>query len=732
MTKARRAIHQEAPAYTEQSTEAEILVTGIKVVDLLAPYAKGGKIGLFGGAGVGKTVLIMELINNVARAHGGYSVFAGVGERTREGNDLYHEMIESGVNKDPKKNNGSTAGSKCALVYGQMNEPPGARARVGLSGPDRRRALPRPGPGRAVLRRQHLPLHPGRLGSVGAARPHSFGGGLSADARHRHGRAAGAHHHHDQGLGHFGAGDLRAGRRLDRSGAGHLVRAPWTPPRAVARHRRQGHLSGGRSARFDLAHAVAADRRRGALRIARQVQQVLQRYKALQDIIAILGMDELSEEDKLAVSRARKIERFLSQPFFVAEVFTGSPGKLVDLADTSRASRAWSKASTTICRRRRSTWSATSKRRSRRARSSRRKPRNVRVGIGSRMATFHFELVSPDRISFSGEVDQVDVPGSEGDFGVLAGHAPLIALLRPGLMTVLCRRRADQAGRARRLCGSGSGRPDRAGDVATSLEDCDRVALQAQIAEMETRCKDLEGTELDREIAKLDHFKAARSAPAGHRDALMLRARNRKNAASWPRFYDRHLYRASGLLRELRERLHHPLVGLALERHHQFGKIFHRLPAPLDELRIVSAARTFHVDLAVLAGKAQRVPFLFLAAVSSFPCLGADFFRNVVGHPIPDLAELFDRFDAGFLVELAKRRRIGLLALVDAALRHLPDVRFVGVLGAIRPPSDEDEAFAIDDTQPGAGAIWQIFVFGHGDLVMPRLVRATTSQLLSK
>src|SRR5713226_5323289 len=132
--KERRAIHQPTPLYTEQSTEAEILITGIKVVDLLAPYAKGGKVGLFGGAGVGKTVMIMELINNVAKAHGGYSVFAGVGERTREGNDLYHEMIESGVNKDPKKNNGSAAGSKCALVYGQMNEPPGARARVGLSG----------------------------------------------------------------------------------------------------------------------------------------------------------------------------------------------------------------------------------------------------------------------------------------------------------------------------------------------------------------------------------------------------------------------------------------------------------------------------------------------------------------------------------------------------------------------------------------------------------------------
>src|SRR6478752_3355569 len=168
-------IHRLAPEFVDQSTESQILVTGIKVVDLLAPYAKGGKIGLFGGAGVGKTVIIMELINNIAKAHGGVSVFAGVGERTREGNDLYHEMIESGVNKDPKKNNGSAAGSKCALVYGQMNEPPGARARR----PFRSHgggALPRPGPGRAVLRRQHFPLHPGRLGSLGAARPHPIGG----------------------------------------------------------------------------------------------------------------------------------------------------------------------------------------------------------------------------------------------------------------------------------------------------------------------------------------------------------------------------------------------------------------------------------------------------------------------------------------------------------------------------------------------------------------------------
>ena len=208
----RRAIHQPTPSYTDQSTEAEILITGIKVVDLLAPYAKGGKIGLFGGAGVGKTVaaIIMELINNVAKAHGGYSVFAGVGERTREGNDLYHEMIEFGVNKDPKKNNGSTAGSKCALVYGQMNEPPGARARVRPLWSHCRGIFPRQGPGCAVFRRQHLPLHAGGLGGVGATRPHSLGGGLPADARHRHGSAAGAHHHDAEGVHHLGAGDLRA------------------------------------------------------------------------------------------------------------------------------------------------------------------------------------------------------------------------------------------------------------------------------------------------------------------------------------------------------------------------------------------------------------------------------------------------------------------------------------------------------------------------------------------
>ena len=227
----------------------EILVTGIKVVDLLAPYAKGGKIGLFGGAGVGKTVLIMELINNVAKAHGGYSVFAGVGERTREGNDLYHEMIESGVNKDPKKNNGSTAGSKCALVYGQMNEPPGARARVGLSGLTVAEHFRDQGQDvlffvdnifRFTQAGSEVSALLGRIPSAVGYQPT-----LATDMGALQERITTTH----QGLGHLGAGDLRAGRRLDRPGARDLVRAPGRDHRAVARHRRQGHLSGGGPAR---------------------------------------------------------------------------------------------------------------------------------------------------------------------------------------------------------------------------------------------------------------------------------------------------------------------------------------------------------------------------------------------------------------------------------------------------------------------------------------------------
>jgi F-type H+-transporting ATPase subunit beta len=333
-TKARRAIHQPAPEYTDQSTEAEILVTGIKVVDLLAPYAKGGKIGLFGGAGVGKTVLIMELINNVAKAHGGYSVFAGVGERTREGNDLYHEMIESGVNKDPKENNGSTVGSKCALVYGQMNEPPGARARVGLTGLSVAEHFRDQGQDvlffvdnifRFTQAGSEVSALLGRIPSAVGYQPT-----LATDM-----------------------GALQERITTTQKGSVTSVQAIYVPADDLtdpAPATSFAHLDATTVLSRDIAAKgiyPAVDPLDSTSRmlsplivgeehyaIARQVQQVLQRYKALQDIIAILGMDELSEEDKLTVARARKIERFLSQPFFVAEVFTGSPGKLVDLADT--------------------------------------------------------------------------------------------------------------------------------------------------------------------------------------------------------------------------------------------------------------------------------------------------------------------------------------------------------------------------------------------------------------
>jgi F-type H+-transporting ATPase subunit beta len=331
-TKEKRAIHQPAPSYVEQSTEAQILVTGIKVVDLLAPYAKGGKIGLFGGAGVGKTVLIMELINNVAKAHGGYSVFAGVGERTREGNDLYHEMIESGVNKDPKK--GSVAGSKCALVYGQMNEPPGARARVGLSGLTVAEYFRDQGQDvlffvdnifRFTQAGSEVSALLGRIPSAVGYQPT-----LATDM-----------------------GELQERITTTTKGSVTSVQAIYVPADDLtdpAPATSFAHLDATTVLSRDIAAKgiyPAVDPLDSTSRmlsplivgeehyaVARQVQQVLQRYKALQDIIAILGMDELSEEDKLTVTRARKIERFMSQPFHVAEVFTGSPGKLVDLQDT--------------------------------------------------------------------------------------------------------------------------------------------------------------------------------------------------------------------------------------------------------------------------------------------------------------------------------------------------------------------------------------------------------------
>jgi F-type H+-transporting ATPase subunit beta len=333
-TAERRPIHAPAPSYIDQSTEAEILITGIKVVDLLAPYAKGGKVGLFGGAGVGKTVIIMELINNIAKAHGGYSVFAGVGERTREGNDLYHEMIDSKVNKDPKKNNGSAAGSKCALVYGQMNEPPGARARVGLSGLTVAEYFRDQGQDvlffvdnifRFTQAGSEVSALLGRIPSAVGYQPT-----LATDM-----------------------GALQERITTTQKGSITSVQAIYVPaddltdpaPATSFAHLDATTVLSRGIAEKGIYPAVdpldSTSRMLSPLvvgeehyAVARRVQAILQRYKALQDIIAILGMDELSEEDKVTVARARKIERFLSQPFHVAEVFTGSPGLFVDLADT--------------------------------------------------------------------------------------------------------------------------------------------------------------------------------------------------------------------------------------------------------------------------------------------------------------------------------------------------------------------------------------------------------------
>ncbi len=325
------SIYKSVPSFTQQSTDRNILVTGIKVVDLLAPYTKGGKIGLFGGAGVGKTVLIMELINNVAKAHGGYTVFAGVGERTREGNDLYHEMIDSGVInlEEPEK-------SKVVLVYGQMNEPPGARARVALSGLTIAESFRDMNQGQDVLffvdnifrftqAGSEVSALLGRIPSAVGYQPT-----LATDM-----------------------GKLQERITSTKHGSITSVQAIYVPaddltdpaPATSFAHLDATTVLSRQIAELGIYPAVdPLDSTSQVLdpmivgeehyNVARKVQQILQTYKSLQDIIAILGMDELSEEDKLTVSRARKIQRFLSQPFHVAEVFTGSEGKFVNLADT--------------------------------------------------------------------------------------------------------------------------------------------------------------------------------------------------------------------------------------------------------------------------------------------------------------------------------------------------------------------------------------------------------------
>ena len=332
-------IHREAPSFVDQATESEILVTGIKVIDLLAPYAKGGKIGLFGGAGVGKTVTIQELINNVAKAHGGVSVFAGVGERTREGNDLYHEMIDAGVIK--LNEDGSTTGSKVALVYGQMNEPPGARARVGLTGLTLAEYF-RDEQGQDVLffvdnifrftqAGSEVSALLGRIPSAVGYQPT-----LATDM-----------------------GALQERITSTRKGSITSVQAIYVPADDLtdpAPATSFAHLD----ATTVLSRAIAEQAIFPAVdpldstsrildprvvgeehyEVARSVQRVLQEYKSLQDIIAILGMDELTEEQRLTVARARKMQRFLSQPFHVAEVFTGTPGVFVPVEDTVRGFKA--------------------------------------------------------------------------------------------------------------------------------------------------------------------------------------------------------------------------------------------------------------------------------------------------------------------------------------------------------------------------------------------------------
>jgi F-type H+-transporting ATPase subunit beta len=324
------SIHAAPPEFIEQSTEAEVLVTGIKVIDLLAPYMKGGKVGLFGGAGVGKTVLITELINNVAKAHGGYSVFAGVGERTREGNDLYHEMIESGV-----ININDTAKSKAALVYGQMNEPPGARARVALTGLTLAEYF-RDQQGQDVL-----------FFVDNVFRFTQAGSEVSALL----GRIPSAVGYQPTLATDMGAMQERI--TSTRKGSITSVQAIYVPaddltdpaPATSFAHLDATTVLNRKISELGIYPAVdPLDSSSQMLNpdiigeehyhTAREVQRILQTYKSLQDIIAILGVDELSEEDKLIVSRARKIQRFLSQPFHVAEVFTGIPGKFVPLADT--------------------------------------------------------------------------------------------------------------------------------------------------------------------------------------------------------------------------------------------------------------------------------------------------------------------------------------------------------------------------------------------------------------
>ena len=420
------SIHRKAPAYDELSPSQDLLETGIKVIDLVCPFAKGGKVGLFGGAGVGKTVNMMELINNIAKAHSGLSVFAGVGERTREGNDFYHEMSDSGV-----VNLENLDESKVAMVYGQMNEPPGNRLRVALTGLTIAESFR--DEGRDVLF------------FVDNIYRYTLAGTEVSALLGRMPSAVGYQPTLAEEMG-------RLQERITSTKVGSItsIQAVYVPaddltdPSPATTF---AHLDSTVVLSRDIAslgiypavdpldstsrqldpHVVGEEH----YNVARAVQGTLQRYKELRDIIAILGMDELAPEDKLAVARARKIQRFLSQPFHVAEVFTGSPGKYVPLAETIRGFKMIVTANATTCRNRRSTWSAASTKRSKRPR------RSLKASHRNPMAnTIHVDVVSAEESIFSGEAKFVALPGEAGELGIYPRHTPLITRIRPGAVRI--------------------------------------------------------------------------------------------------------------------------------------------------------------------------------------------------------------------------------------------------------------------------------------------------------
>ncbi len=500
-----RPIHQEAPAYTEQSTEAAILITGIKVVDLLAPYAKGGKVGLFGGAGVGKTVIIMELINNIAKAHGGYSVFAGVGERTREGNDLYHEMIESGVNKDPRK--GSVEGSKCALVYGQMNEPPGARARVGLSGLTVAEYFRDQGQDvlffvdnifRFTQAGSEMSALLGRIPSAVGYQPT-----LATDMgalQERITTTTKGSITSVQAI-YVPADDLTdpapatsfahldATTVLSRSIAEKGIYPAVDPLELNVAHalfdgRRRGTLCGSPPRAADSAALQVAARHHRHLRDGRIVRrgQVDGGAGAENRALPVAAVPCRRSVHRLAgrLCRARRYHPRLPRPVR-GQVRSPARGGVLH---------------------------------GRHHRSGGRKGQETRRG-GVTMAALHFEFVSPESVLFSGDVDQVDLPGAEGDMGILPGHAPLVTTLRPGIVTIFRNGRREPVvviGGFAEMCPAGL---TVLADKAVAREDFDMAELAAEIKDAEedvADCKD--DAQRDKLARHLDQLKSLQAALA--------------------------------------------------------------------------------------------------------------------------------------------------------------------------------------------------------------------------